>query len=77
MRLYSAIGVTDIQTTAKYPYCQFPLVILCYLVIILSDCECSKIAQKGMDLNHNFYVVVGKQCRTENGKTGHQYNIQQ
>ena len=30
--------------------------------------------QKGIDLNHNFYVVVGKQCRTENVHTGHQYN---
>ena len=28
-----------------------------------------------MHLNHDFYVVVGKQCRTENVYTGHQYNI--
>ena len=21
--------------------------------------------QKGIDLNHDFYIVVGKQCRTE------------
>ena len=26
----------------------------------------STIELKGMHLNHNFYVVVGKQCRTEN-----------
>ena len=25
--------------------------------------------QKGIDLNHDFYVVVGKQCRTENAYT--------
>ena len=25
-----------------------------------------KIRQKGIDLNHEFNVVVGKQCRTEN-----------
>ena len=25
--------------------------------------------QKGIDLNHGFYVVVGKQCRTENAFT--------
>ena len=25
-----------------------------------------KIEQKGMHLNHDFYIVVGKQCRTEN-----------
>ena len=31
--------------------------------------------QKGMDLNHDFYVVVDKQCRTENAYTGHRYNI--
>ena len=30
---------------------------------------------KGMTLGHDFYVVVGKQCRTENALTGHQYNI--
>ena len=33
------------------------------------------IEQKGMPLNHDFYVVVGKQCRTENAQTGHQHNI--
>ena len=26
-------------------------------------------------LNHDFYVFVGKQCRTENSYTGQQYNI--
>ena len=31
--------------------------------------------QKGIDLNHDFYVVVGKQCRTENVNTGNQHNI--
>jgi hypothetical protein len=25
--------------------------------------------QKGIDLNHDFYFVVGKQCRTENAYT--------
>ena len=30
---------------------------------------------KGMTLDHNFYVVVSKKCRTENALTGHQYNI--
>jgi hypothetical protein len=31
--------------------------------------------QKGMTFDHNFYVVVGKQCRTENAYTGTQHNI--
>ena len=30
---------------------------------------------KGMTLDHDFYVVVGKQWRTENAYTGHQHNI--
>ena len=34
------------------------------------------IKQKGMHLNHDLSIVVGKQCRTENAWTGrHQYNI--
>ena len=33
--------------------------------------EQDMIEQKGMLLNHDFYV--GKQCRTENAQTGHQY----
>ena len=33
------------------------------------------IHQKGMHLNHDFYIIVGKQSRTENAYTGHQYNI--
>ena len=31
--------------------------------------------QKGIDFNHDFYAVIGKQCRTENAYTGHQHNI--
>ena len=32
--------------------------------------------QKGMTFDHDFYVVVGKQCRTENAyAAGHQHNI--
>ena len=31
--------------------------------------------QKGMTLDHDFYVVVGKQCRTDNAYAGHQHNI--
>ena len=31
--------------------------------------------QIGSTLDHDFYVVVGKQCRTENAKVGHQHNI--
>ena len=31
--------------------------------------------KKGIDLNQDFYVVVDKQCHTENAYTGHQYNI--
>ena len=31
--------------------------------------------QKGMTFDHNFYAVVGKQCRTENVYAGHQNNI--
>ena len=34
-----------------------------------------KMRQKGIDLNHGFYIVVGKQCRTENAYTGHQHNV--
>ena len=35
----------------------------------------SKMEQKGMTFDHDFYVVVGKQCRTENAYAGHQHNI--
>ena len=31
--------------------------------------------QKGMTFDHDFYVVVGKKCRTENAYAGHQHNI--
>ena len=31
--------------------------------------------EKGMTFDHDFYVVVGKQCRTENAYVGHQHNI--
>ena len=31
--------------------------------------------QEGTTFDHDFYVVVGKQCRTENAYVGHQYNI--
>ena len=31
--------------------------------------------QKGTTLDHDFYVAVGKQCRTENAYAGHQRNI--
>ena len=31
--------------------------------------------QEGITFDHNFYVVVGKQWRTENVYTGHQHNI--
>ena len=31
--------------------------------------------QKGTTLDHDFYVVVGKQCRTESAYAGHQHNI--
>ena len=37
--------------------------------------SCNVIRQKGIDLNHNFHVFVGKQCRTENAYMGHQYII--
>ena len=33
------------------------------------------IRQKGTDLNHVFYVVVGKQCRTENVYTISLYKL--
>ena len=33
------------------------------------------IHQKGMHLNYNIYVVVDKQCYTQNVYTGHQHNI--
>ena len=49
------------------------------LIAMLADsnsgtklCILELIEQKGMHLNHNFYLFVGKQCRTENAKTGHQ-----
>ena len=31
--------------------------------------------QKGTILDHDFYVVVGKQCRTESAYADHQHNI--
>ena len=31
--------------------------------------------QKGMAFDHDLYVVVGKQYRTENAYAGHQHNI--
>ena len=31
--------------------------------------------QKGTTFDHDFYVVVCKQCRTENAYVGHQHNI--
>ena len=31
--------------------------------------------QKGMTFDHDFYVVVGKQYRTENTFACHQHNI--
>ena len=31
--------------------------------------------QEGTTFDHDFYVVVGKQCRTENAYAGHQHNI--
>ena len=34
-----------------------------------------KMEQKGMTFDHDFYVVFGKQCRTENAYAGHQHNI--
>ena len=39
------------------------------------DKQNKMIEQKGMNLNHDFYVVVGKLYRKENAQTGHQYNI--
>ena len=35
----------------------------------------TKMNQKGNTLDHDFYVAVGKQCRTENAYAGHQHNI--
>ena len=40
-------------------------------VILLKIYMC----QKGTTLDHDFYVVVGKQCRIENAYAGHQHNI--
>ena len=33
--------------------------------------------QEGITFDHDFYAVIGKQCRTENTYTyaGHQHNI--
>ena len=31
--------------------------------------------QEGTTFDHNFYVVDGKQYRTENAYAGHQHNI--
>ena len=31
--------------------------------------------QEGTTFDHDFYVVVGKQCRTENVYAGHQHYI--
>ena len=32
------------------------------------------IEQKGMTFDHNIYVVIGKQCRTENVYACHKHN---
>ena len=32
-------------------------------------------SQEGTTFDHDFYVVVGKQCRTENVYAGYQYII--
>ena len=37
--------------------------------------ECLYMRQKGIDLNNNFYLVVGKQCRTEKVYTISLYNL--
>ena len=34
-----------------------------------------RMEQKGMTFDRDFYVVVGKQCRTENAYAGNQHNI--
>ena len=34
-----------------------------------------RMEQKGMTFDQDFYVFVGKQCRTENASAGQQYNI--
>ena len=34
----------------------------------------NKMDQKGTTLENDFYVVVGKQCRTESAYAGHQHN---
>ena len=39
------------------------------------DTHSAMIGQKGIDLNHDLYVVVDKQCRTENAYKVHQHNI--
>jgi hypothetical protein len=33
------------------------------------------IEQKGMTFDHDFYVVVGKQCRTENVYAAHKHKL--
>ena len=44
---------------------------ICYIFIPESfQHNCSwlnKMIQKGTTFDHDFYVIVGKQCRTENG----------
>ena len=35
----------------------------------------NQICQKGNTFDHDFYVAVDKQCRTENVYAGHQHNI--
>ena len=44
--------------------------------VMFTDFVCSDlwIRQKGINLNHDFYVVVGKQ-KMRIAYTGHQYNI--
>ena len=42
-----------------------------------SKCASNKVGmdQKGTTFDHDFYVFVVKQCRTENAYAGHQHNI--
>ena len=60
-----------IKVLVRFRYAEEPFWVHQYCFHVLYHV----IEQKGMHLNHDFYVVVSKQCRTENAYTGHQYKI--
>ena len=56
--VYNILGLLLLMQVSE---CKFAYFYLLVFHIVLTE-----IKQKGMHLNHDFYVIVGKQCRTGN-----------